>query len=79
LPTPYQVKLYDMPSLCAGKIYAVLCRTWKSRVKGRDLYDYVFYLAKKTKVNLLHLKVRLVAFGVMNESDTFDGKNGFQC
>lgn len=72
LPTPYQVKLYDMPSLFAGKIHAVLCRAWKSRVKGRDLYDYVFYLAKKTKVNLPHLKARLVASGVMNESDAFD-------
>lgn len=74
LPTPYQVKLYDMPSLFAGKIHAVLCRAWKSRVKGRDLYDYVFYLAKKTKVNLLHLKARLVASGVMSESDAFDGE-----
>ena len=74
LPTPYQVKLYDMPSLFAGKIHAVLCRAWKSRVKGRDLYDYVFYLAKKTKVNLPHLKARLVASGVMNESDAFDGE-----
>lgn len=72
LPTPYQVKLYDMPSLFAGKIHAVLCRAWKSRVKGRDLYDYVFYLARKTKVNLPHLKARLVASGVMNESDAFD-------
>lgn len=72
LPTPYQVKLYDMPSLFAGKIHAVLCRAWKSRVKGRDLYDYVFYLAKKTKVNLPHLKARLVASGVMKESNTFD-------
>ena len=31
-----------MPSLFAGKTHAVLCRGWKSRVKGRDLYDYVF-------------------------------------
>lgn len=72
LPTPYQVKLYDMPSLFAGKIHAVLCRAWKSRVKGRDLYDYVFYLARKTKVNLPHLKARLVASGIMNEGDAFD-------
>lgn len=74
LPTPYQVKLYDMPSLFAGKIHAVLCRAWKSRVKGRDLYDYVFYLARKTKVNLPHLKARLIASGVMNESDALDGE-----
>lgn len=33
LPTPYEANLYDMPSLFAGKIHAVLCRAWKSRIK----------------------------------------------
>ena len=46
LPIPYEINLYDMPSLFAGKLHAVLCRAWKSRVKGRDLYDYVFYLSE---------------------------------
>ncbi len=60
LPSPYQVRLYDMPSLFAGKIHACLCRNWKSRVKGRDFYDYVFFLAMGAKVNLVNLKVKLV-------------------
>lgn len=60
LPYPYQVKVYDMPSLFAGKIHAVLCRTWKDRVKGRDLYDYVFYLSNNTQVNLKHLQDRMI-------------------
>ncbi|WP_415944888.1 nucleotidyl transferase AbiEii/AbiGii toxin family protein [Selenomonas montiformis] len=25
--------------LLAGKLHAVLCRNWRNRVKGRDLYD----------------------------------------
>ena len=45
-PMPYEINLYDEPSLFAGKIHAVLCRAWQNRVKGRDLYDYVFYLSK---------------------------------
>ena len=45
LPSPYQVKLYDLPSLFAGKIHACLCRNWHSRIKGRDFYDYVFFLS----------------------------------
>ena len=45
-PSPYSIDLYDLPSLFAGKIHAVICRAWKNRVKGRDLYDYVFLLAK---------------------------------
>lgn len=74
LPSPYQVKLYDMPSLFAGKMHAVLCRAWKNRVKGRDLYDYVFYLAKRTTVNLPHLKARLAASGALDKDDSLDGK-----
>ena len=59
LPIPYEINLYDMPSLFAGKIHAVICRSWKTRVKGRDLYDYVFYLSRGTSVNLRHLGARL--------------------
>lgn len=59
LPIPYEINLYDMPSLFTGKIHAVICRSWKTRVKGRDLYDYVFYLSSGTSVNLRHLGARL--------------------
>ena len=67
-PSPYAVALYDVPSLFAGKIHAVLCRGWKSRVKGRDLYDYVFYLQKGATVNLPHLQQRLIQSGAWEES-----------
>lgn len=63
LPIPYEINLYDMPSLFAGKMHAVICRAWKNRVKGRDLYDYVFYLSRQTPVNLKHLNARLVDSG----------------
>ena len=59
LPFPYQVKVYDKPSLFAGKVHAVIARSWKTRVKGRDLYDYIFYLSSNTKINLKHLEARL--------------------
>ena len=36
---------YDKASLLAGKIHAVLSRSW---TKGRDLYDLVWYLAERT-------------------------------
>ena len=49
-----------MPSLFAGKIHACLCRKWKTRVKGRDFYDYVFFLSIGAKVNLINLKAKLV-------------------
>lgn len=59
LPFPYQVRLYDKPSLFAGKIHAVIARNWNKRIKGRDLYDYIFYLATNTPVNIKHLEARL--------------------
>lgn len=59
LPAPYEVNVYDEPSLFAGKIHAVLCRSWKNRVKGRDLYDFLFYISRGSKVNLRHLNARL--------------------
>ena len=67
MPSPYNVRLYDLPSLFAGKIHAVLCRAWKNRGKGRDLYDYVFYIARNAGVNLSHLKARLVDSGAIEE------------
>lgn len=63
LPFPYRVRLYDKGSLFAGKLHAVLARDWKNRIKGRDLFDYLFYVASETRPNLLHLRERLVASG----------------
>lgn len=67
LPSPYKVKLFDMPSLFAGKLHAVICRAWRNRVKGRDLYDYVFYLSRNASVNLPHLNARLIDSGFIDD------------
>lgn len=68
LPSPYQVRLYDLQSLFAGKIHACLCRNWKSRVKGRDFYDYIFFLSIGARVNLENLKAKLVQSKFINEN-----------
>ena len=72
LPSPYEICLYDAPSLFAGKVHAVLCRAWKNRIKGRDLYDYVFYLSMNTPVNLKHLEARLRQSGFMETEAPLD-------
>lgn len=66
LPVPYEVQLYDMPSLFAGKIHAVICRAWQSRIKGRDLYDYIFYLSRGAEFNQKHLRERLIDSGYIS-------------
>lgn len=65
LPAPYEVNLYDMPSLFAGKVHAVLARSWRNRIKGKDLYDYVFYLSRGASLNLPHLNQRLADSGTI--------------
>ena len=72
LPSPHQIRVYDMPSLFAGKIHAILCRNWKIRVKGRDLYDYVFFLANHTSVNLELIKNKLIASNYIDPNSLFD-------
>jgi len=63
VPVPYSVRLFDLPSLFAGKMHALLCRSWKNRVKGRDFYDYLWYLSRGIHLNILHLESRMIQSG----------------
>ena len=72
LPSPHQIKLYDEGSLFAGKIHAILCRNWGYRTKGRDLYDYIFFLSKETKVNIELIRQKLIESKVISNKDAFN-------
>jgi hypothetical protein len=63
LPIPFSILTFSLSDLFAGKLHAVLCRQWQSRVKGRDWYDLVWYLSHKTPVHLAHLQARLQQSG----------------
>jgi hypothetical protein len=76
LPIPFQVKLVSLPDLFAGKSHALLCRQWKSRVKGRDFYDFVWFVARGIPCHLEHLKARMVQTGHWN-TEAFLGKDDF--
>lgn len=62
-PIPFSVKTYQLPDLYAGKMHALLCRPWQQRVKGRDWYDFVWYVSRNTPINLMHLRERLIQSG----------------
>ena len=47
-PFPAEVRIFDLPSLFAGKLHALLCRSY---LKGRDWYDFIWYTARKTPIN----------------------------
>ena len=64
LPIPFHVRVFALPALFAGKVHAVLCREWGSgRIKGRDLYDYVWYLSKNITPDFSHLEERMKQTG----------------
>ncbi len=59
LPIPLAVRTYTLPDLFAGKMHALLCRRWKNRVKGRDWYDFAWYVGHHPELRLTHLEQRL--------------------
>lgn len=75
MPIPFNVRCYVKEDLFAGKIHALLCRSWKTRVKGRDWYDFVWYIARDISVNLRHLKARLVQSEHLNSDYKFDSND----
>ncbi len=71
LPFFSRVHCYDESSLFAGKIAAVLTRNWKNRVKGRDYYDFAFYVIRKAGINFPYLRSQLINDGFLNETQAF--------
>jgi len=57
-PYSFYVKCFALPDLFAGKMHALLFREWKNRVKGRDWFDFEWYVRKGTPLNLRHLSER---------------------
>ena len=59
MPIPFAVRSLVTSDLFAGKMHAVLCRRWKTRVKGRDWYDLVWFAAHHPQLHLAHLEQRM--------------------
>jgi predicted nucleotidyltransferase component of viral defense system len=70
-PIPFSVLTYQKPDLFAGKIHALLCRPWVIRVKGRDWYDFVWYISRQIPVRLSHLEIRLKQSDFITSDITF--------
>jgi len=69
LPTTFNITSMTLPNLYAGKMHAVLCRKWKTRVKGRDWYDFEWYVKRNETLNLIHLQERMIESGDLNSTD----------
>ena len=55
-------RCFTLPDLFAGKMHALVYRTWKNRVKGRDWYDFVWYVSNNVPLDFNHLAERTREF-----------------
>lgn len=58
LPFSFMVRCYTLPDLFAGKMHALLFRNWKNRVKGRDWYDFEWYVRNDIPLGFEHFLKR---------------------
>lgn len=59
-PLDFEVCHQDLNSNFSLKIHALLCRPY---VKGRDWYDFNWYVKQRVKPNLAHLQAALLQWG----------------
>lgn len=62
LPQSFMVRCFTLPDLFAGKMHALVYRAWKNRVKGRDWYDFEWYIRHNIPLNFTHLHERALQF-----------------
>ena len=55
-------RCFTLPGLFAGKMHALVYRAWKNRVKGRDWYDFEWYVRNRTPLDFKHLQERIKEF-----------------
>jgi predicted nucleotidyltransferase component of viral defense system len=58
-PFSFMTRCYTLPCLYAGKIHALVYRKWRGRVKGRDWYDFEWYVKNNVALDFKHLKERI--------------------
>lgn len=63
-PEDFSIASYDLPSLMSGKIHALLCRPYP---KGRDWFDFLWYISNKVSPNLIFLENALFQQGPWKE------------
>ncbi|MEX2129991.1 MAG: nucleotidyl transferase AbiEii/AbiGii toxin family protein [Pseudohongiellaceae bacterium] len=68
-PYSFYVKCFAPQDLYAGKMHALLFRRWKNRVKGRDWFDFEWYVRMRIPLNLAHFIERARQSGDMDVSN----------
>ena len=72
LPKSFMVRCVSLPDLFSGKMHALVFRAWKNRVKGRDWYDFEWYVRNGISLDFPHLQERIRQFnGTEMDLDDF--------
>lgn len=66
-PQAFMTRCFTLPDLYAGKMHALLYRGWKNRVKGRDWYDFLWYVSNNIPLDFDHFAERVREF---NDEET---------
>ena len=69
MPTSFPVIALKKPDLFAGKLHALLFRKWKNRIKGRDFYDYIWYIKNNIPVRITYLAKKASQSGHLEAGD----------
>ncbi len=74
-PFSFMTRCITLPGLFAGKMHALIFRGWGNRVKGRDWYDFEWYIRNDMKLDFNHFKERAKEFNNLDLTpDTFQEK-----
>ncbi len=69
-PFSFMTRCFTLSDLYAGKMHALVFRNWKSRVKGRDWYDFEWYVRGGVELNFEHLQERIRQFNGVEMSQS---------
>ena len=67
-PRSFMTRCFTLPDLFAGKMHALVYRAWKNRVKGRDWYDFEWYIRNRIPLDFIHLQERIKEFNGCEKS-----------
>ena len=66
LPFSFMTRCITLSGLFAGKMHAFLFRAWRNRVKGRDWYDFEWYIRNQIPIDFNHFLERSI------QNDSFE-------
>ena len=61
-PRSFMTRCFTLPDLFAEKMHALVYRAWKNQVKGRDWYDFEWYVRNRIPLDFRHLQERIKVF-----------------